>query len=111
MFHHQRHSLPVPSIVHPQGRSVRLLHNDEELQAAVERARAFERRTADHHQRRVGSYDRFLSEGSGRLSNLVALVTEGTLTPEFQSPTTAPSEPEFGLAPRPVRPNSAEVRI
>jgi hypothetical protein len=37
-----------------------LLHNDEELQAAVERARAFERRD-DYRQRRAGVYDHFLS--------------------------------------------------
>jgi len=84
VFHRQRYSLSVPSIVHPQERSVRLLENDEELQAAVERAKAFERRTANHHQRRVGSYDRFLSEGNGRLPKVVTLVTEGLLAPVFQ---------------------------
>jgi hypothetical protein len=84
VFRHHRYSLPVPSIVYPQGRSVRLLQNDEELQAAVERARAFERRTADHHQRRVGSYDRFLSDGSGRLSAVAVLVAEGIFTPESE---------------------------
>jgi hypothetical protein len=40
--------------------SVRLLKDPEELQAAVERAQAFERRRVDEYQRRVGAYDRFL---------------------------------------------------
>jgi len=43
--------------------TVRLLGPDE-LQAAVERAREFERRRANEYQRRIGSYDRFLNQGA-----------------------------------------------
>jgi hypothetical protein len=49
------------------------LQSDEELQAAVERARAFERRHADDHQRRVGAYDRFLSQGGVQLASVVPM--------------------------------------
>jgi hypothetical protein len=45
---------PDPPIVHPQVRTVRLLQGDEELQAALERASAFERRGIDDSQRRIG---------------------------------------------------------
>jgi hypothetical protein len=51
--------------------TVRLLYGDEELQAAVERARAFERRGSAEYQRRVGTYDRLLSDAQGQLTIVV----------------------------------------
>jgi hypothetical protein len=58
---HDRNA-PVARQVAPlRVHTVRLLNGDEELQAAVERARAFERRGSDECQRRVGTYDRLLS--------------------------------------------------
>jgi hypothetical protein len=41
-------------------RTVRLLETDEDLQAAVERARAFERTRAAQTTRRTLSYERYL---------------------------------------------------
>lgn len=64
MFYHHRDTLPLRNLDPPRVRTVRLLHNDEELQAAVERARAFERRD-DYRQRRARAYDRFLSPEEG----------------------------------------------
>ena len=61
MFHHSNKKAPDSPIVSPRVQTVRLLTGPEELQAAVERARAFERRRVDEYQRRVGAYDRFLT--------------------------------------------------
>lgn len=76
MFHHRHNTLEIPV---PPSRvaSVRLLHGQEELQAAVERARAFERRQADEYQRRVGTYDRFL-RNEERPANIVPIAPDGT---------------------------------
>ena len=41
-----------------QARTVRVLHSNEELQSALERARAFERR--DEYPGRLGTHDRFV---------------------------------------------------
>lgn len=75
MFRHRHSTLEVPV---PPSRvaSVRLLHGQEELQAAVERARAFERRQADEYQRRVGTYDRFLLHEE-RSANIVPIAPDG----------------------------------
>jgi hypothetical protein len=54
-------------------RIVRLLQNDEELQAAVERTRAFERRGVDRGQQRVVNYDRYMRAGRGELANVVQM--------------------------------------
>ena len=59
MFHHHNKKTLDSPIVSPRVQTVRLLKGPEELQAAVERARAFERRRVDEYQRRVGAYDRF----------------------------------------------------
>ena len=61
MFHHNNKKAPDSPIVSPRVQTVRLLTGPEELQAAVERARAFERRRVDEYQRRVGAYDRFFA--------------------------------------------------
>lgn len=84
MFRHHRDAVPGPNIVHPQVRTVRLLQSDEDLQAAIERSRAFERRTADDHQRRPGSYDLFVIEGRGRLAKVVPMAPGSISAPEFQ---------------------------
>jgi hypothetical protein len=61
VFHHHSKEPSDSPIVSPKVRTVRLLKDPEELQAAVERAQAFERRRADEYKRRVGAYDRFLT--------------------------------------------------
>jgi hypothetical protein len=58
--------------------TVRLLKGPEELQAAVERARAFERRRVDEYQRRVGAYDRFFPADKDK--NAIAEPTESSAT-------------------------------
>ena len=72
MFHHQRKDTPEPQIASPRVATVRVLEGEEELHAAVERAREFERRRADEYGRRVGAYDRFLN-GEPRSANVVPI--------------------------------------
>jgi hypothetical protein len=45
--------------------SVRVLRDDDELRAALERAREFERRSLAEYERRVGLYDRALTDPHG----------------------------------------------
>jgi hypothetical protein len=59
MFHHHKSAKGMPSVSLPE-ETVRLLLSPEELQAAIERAREFERRGVDEYQRRVGACDRFV---------------------------------------------------
>lgn len=59
VFRHYRDVVPVPKIDPPRVRTVLVLQSNEELQSAIERARAFERR--DEYERRVGAYDRYLN--------------------------------------------------
>jgi hypothetical protein len=59
VFRHYRDVIPVPKIDPPRVRTVLVLQSNEELQSAIERARAFERR--DEYERRVGAYDRYLN--------------------------------------------------
>jgi hypothetical protein len=60
MFHHRRDEVTGPIIVPHQFQTVRLLQTDEELQAAIDRARAFERK--DDYERRVSeAFDRLLA--------------------------------------------------
>jgi hypothetical protein len=65
MFHHHHRDTPDSPVEPSRRATVRLLQGPEELQAAVERAREFERRRANEYQRRIGSYDRFLSQDAG----------------------------------------------
>jgi len=55
--------------------TVRLLNGEKELQAAVERARAFERRGSNDYQRRVGTYDRLLNGVHDHPANVAAQVS------------------------------------
>jgi hypothetical protein len=78
MFHHHKKPSDSP-IVSPRVRTVRLLKDPEELQAAVERAQAFERRRVDEYQRRVGAYDRFLTASEGTSAVVVPIDSSATL--------------------------------
>jgi hypothetical protein len=73
MFHRHHKDTPEPPIVSSRVRTVQLLQSPEELQAAVERARDFERRRANEYQRRFGSYDRFLNHGEDHPANVVPI--------------------------------------
>jgi hypothetical protein len=73
MFHHHDKKPADSPIVSPRVRTVRLLKDPEELQAAVERAQAFERRRVDEYQRRVGAYDRFLTASEGTSAVVVPI--------------------------------------
>jgi hypothetical protein len=70
MFRRNSKILPVEP---PRVHTVRLLQSDEELRAAVERARASERRGSDEYQRRVGAYDRLLDNAPGVLATIVGI--------------------------------------
>jgi hypothetical protein len=72
MFRHRRKDTSEAPISSSRVRSVRVLEDEEELHAAVERAREFERRRADEYQRRVGTYDRFLN-GQAPSANVVPI--------------------------------------
>jgi hypothetical protein len=64
MFHHRHEKDGSYSpIAAPPVKTVRLLHDDDELQEALERARGFESRGFDEYKRRMGAYDRFLTQG------------------------------------------------
>ena len=73
MFHHHSKKPSESPFVSPRVRTVRLLNDPAELQAAVERAQAFERRRVDEYQRRVGAYDRFLTASGGASAVVVPL--------------------------------------
>jgi hypothetical protein len=62
MFYHHRKSIDLPNAPCRVG-TVRLLESLEDLQAAVERARNFERRGVAVYERRVGNYERCLNDG------------------------------------------------
>lgn len=73
MFHHRHKDIPVPPLASPRPRTVRVLQDPEELHAAVERAREFERRGIHEYQRRIGGYDRFLVQGTSQPANVVPI--------------------------------------
>ena len=58
-------------------RTVRLLADDDELLAAVERARAFERRVINGQRRQNGSYDRPIRDVESDSANAVAVESRG----------------------------------
>jgi hypothetical protein len=78
MFHHHKKPSDSP-IVSPRVQTVRLLEDPQELQAAVERAQAFERRRVDEYQRRVGAYDRFLTDSKGTSAVVVPIDSSANL--------------------------------
>jgi hypothetical protein len=98
MFHRHHSEMPESPIGPPRVRTVRLLQGDDELQAAVERAREFERRGVDAGQRRVGSYDRVLREGVGHLADVVPMDPTGGPVQERlgSDPDLAPALKEVG---------------
>jgi hypothetical protein len=59
VFRHHRDAVPCPSTAPSRGQGVRLLQSHEELQSAVERAQAFERRYSP--RLREGVYDQYLT--------------------------------------------------
>jgi hypothetical protein len=76
MFHRHRQVTPGSPISAPPTRTVRVLQSDAELQAAVERAREFERRGVDAGQRRVGTYDRVLGTRTDGLATVLPIAPE-----------------------------------
>jgi hypothetical protein len=76
MFHrHYKNIAEMPATA--PGANVRVLHSHDELQAAVERAREFERRGAEEYERRVGTYDQFL-RGREHLAEVVTMKSSGS---------------------------------
>jgi len=80
MFHHHNKKASDSPIVSPRVQTVRLLMGPEELQAAVERARAFERRRVDEYQRRVGAYDRFFPADDDTTALVVSTESSDTIS-------------------------------
>jgi hypothetical protein len=80
MFHHHSKKPADSPIASPRVHAVRLLSDPQELQAAVERAQAFERRRVDEYQRRVGAYDRFLSASDGKSAVVIPIESSATLS-------------------------------
>jgi hypothetical protein len=76
MFHRHRQVTPGSPISAPRAGAVRVLQSEAELQAAVERAREFERRGVDAGQRRVGSYDRVLGTQTDGLATVLPIAPE-----------------------------------
>jgi hypothetical protein len=60
MFNHRRDEVTGPIIVPAQFQTVRLLQTDEELQSAIDRASAFERKN-DYERRVSEAFDRLLA--------------------------------------------------
>jgi acyl-CoA reductase-like NAD-dependent aldehyde dehydrogenase len=75
MFHRHHHA-DVTAVAPPRSRGVRLLETDEDLRAAVERARAFERRTAEQSGRQALNYARYLRLRSDELADVVPIDSE-----------------------------------
>jgi hypothetical protein len=74
MFRHRHDKEGSHSpIASPPVKTVRLLHDDAELQEALERAKGFESRGFDEYKRRMGAYDRFLTRGQGRPDNVLPI--------------------------------------
>jgi hypothetical protein len=69
MFHHH-HEADVSAVAPPRVRTVRLLETDEELQAAVERASAFERARASRSGQAL-RYERYQGERPDGLAEVV----------------------------------------
>jgi hypothetical protein len=73
MFHrHGKEGSDAP-IASPPVRTVRLLQGEEELQAALERARRYESRGFDEYKRRMGAYDRFLTQRESGHANVLPI--------------------------------------
>lgn len=73
MFRRHHTESAVMSSTPVRVRTVRVLADDEELLAAVERARAFERRVINEQKRRNGTYDRLLRDVESDSANAVAV--------------------------------------
>ncbi len=80
MFHHDSKRPADLPIASPRAHTVRVLNDPQELQAAVERAQAFERRQVDEYQRRVGAYDRFLSATEAKSAVAIPIESSATLS-------------------------------
>ncbi len=73
MFHrHAKRTPGLPEAAH-RTRTVRLLQDHEELEAAVKRAQEFERKGITEYERRLGAYDRFLRPDPRQLADVVPI--------------------------------------
>jgi hypothetical protein len=74
MFH-RHHEAEVSAVAIPRMRTVRLLETDEDLQLAVERARAFERARANWGGHAL-RYERYLQGRPEGLADVVHIESE-----------------------------------
>jgi hypothetical protein len=84
MFRRRGRYETVPTDPHAPHRAgtVRLLETEEELRAAVERARAFERMSVGLEAIRALKYERYLYEPGGDLADVVPIDAERSAHPE-----------------------------
>jgi hypothetical protein len=86
MFSRRGRYETVPTHVRPsRAGTVRLLETEEELQAAVERARAFERLSAGLEAIRALKYEHYLHEPGGGLAKVVPIDTQRPAASERSS--------------------------
>jgi len=82
MFRRRVHNETIPTDVHaPRAGPVRLLETEEELRAAVERARAFQRMSAGLEAIRALRHERYLHEPSGSLADVALTDTDRPAAP------------------------------
>ena len=90
MFHRRHKNVSGPPAVPSAPGSVRMLVGHEELEAAVGRAKEFERRGIDEYQRRLVTYDRLLRDDQDDLAEVVPIESATDPGPTTGSPETAP---------------------
>ena len=78
MFRHHRDVVALTT--ESAARTVRVLRDEDELRAALERAREFERRALAEYQRRVGLYDRALTDPHGTLAAVHPIESERAMS-------------------------------
>ena len=84
MFRRRGHNETIRTDAHAAGRAgaVRLLETEEELRAAVERARAFERMSVGLEAIRALKHERYLYESRGGLADVMPIDPERHAAPE-----------------------------
>jgi len=84
MFRRRGHNQTIPRDAHAAHRpgAVRLLETEEELRAALERARAFERMSAGLGAIRALKHERYLYDPRSGLADVVPIDTDRPAAPE-----------------------------
>jgi hypothetical protein len=78
MFHRNRHAR-LGVVASPRVSNIRLLETEDDLQAAVERARAFERARAVRGAGRALAYEQYVGQRPDGLPEIVAIDSSGAV--------------------------------